>query len=148
MADIVVTAAQVAPCFTDPGKAEIYDFVAGATITKGDCVYIDANGDVIPSNGGAANTAQVVGIALTAGYTGAAISVLHHGCCYGFTLDEAYYALVYLADTAGLLDDDGSGTVDTIVGRVWPLSDVSAGATPVPTKVLMVDCTIQHANYA
>jgi hypothetical protein len=142
MADLTVTAAQVAQAYAKSGKAEIYDVVAGATITAGQPVYIDSNGDAQLTDASAAGTAQVAGIALNGGGAGQAISVIHHGCIYGFDLSGiAYWGLAYLSDTAGTLAD-GVGTVTVPVGRVVPLSDSDR------TKVLFVDIDITTANYA
>lgn len=141
MTDITVTAAQVAQVFTKFGKAEIYDFIAGATITAGQAVYVDSNGDLQLTDAGATGTSQVIGIALNGGGAGQAISVLFHGCIYGFTLSGAYFSNVYLSETAGALSTSGVLTVTAYVGRVWPLSDNDR------TKVLMVDIEVSQANY-
>lgn len=146
MADITATPAQIAPVFSGPGMCEVYDHVAGATITKGQPVYLDTNGVLQVADASLTGTAQVIGIALNGAGAGQAVSVLHHGCVYGYTLTGAYYALVYLSNTAGSLSTT-VGAVTVYVGRVWPLADASPGASSVPTKVLMVDCAVQHTNY-
>ena len=131
MAQITVTAAQVAPVF--PDRAEIYDFIASATITKGQAVYQDASGGVALADGSTDSTAQFKGIAVTGAGTGGAVSVLKRGHVYGFTLSSADYdALLYVADTAGVLSD-AAGTVTAGVGRVVGLTDADR------TKVLYVD---------
>lgn len=131
MAQITVTAAQVAPVF--PDRAEIYDFIASATITKGQAVYQDASGGVALADGSTDSTAQFKGIAVSGSGTGGAVSVLKRGHVYGFTLSSADYdAQLFLSDTAGALDTD-EGTVTAGVGRVVGLTDADR------TKVLYVD---------
>lgn len=142
MAAITVTAAQVAVLFTISGKAKIYDGIAGATITAGQALYIDASGDLQLADAtiGGAIVLQVVGIALNGGGAGAAISYLQHGYMYGCTLAGAYWAPVYLSETPGGLDTAVTGGTVPI-GRVVPLPDASR------TKVLFVDVDPTSANY-
>lgn len=151
MSDITVTAAKVAAVFEKFGKAEIYSHVAGATITKGDAVYIAVTtGLVHPTDanvGEGSQECQFRGIALTAGGAGQAIDVLMHGCVEGFTLSGNYDSLVYLSDNAGMLADAASGTNSVIVGRVYPLSDRIA-STGYPNKVLFVDVDMAAANHS
>lgn len=129
MADIALTAAQIAPVF--PEKAEIYDFIAAETITAGQVVFLDSNGKAQLADANAAGELQAKGIALNGGGAGQAISVLKEGHCYGFTVSGlAYDALAYLSNTAGALADAAGGTT-VVCGRVVPLTD---GATL--TKVL------------
>lgn len=131
MADIALTAARIAAVF--PDQAEIVTGIAGATITAGAAVYWDSSGNLALSDGSAAGTAIVAGIALTGGGAGQAISVLKRGHVYGFTLAGAYHSAVYLSDTdAGILGD-AAGTVSVVVGRVVPLPDSSR------TKVVYVN---------
>ncbi len=131
MADITVTAAQVAAVF--PEKAEIYPFVAAATITAGQALYVTSAGkvDLYDSNG--SGTLQFCGIALTGGGAGQEIDVLKEGHCYGFAITgSAYFAPIYGSNTAGALADS-AGSSSYVAGRVVPLSD--AGNF---TKVLYV----------
>lgn len=121
MADIVVTAANVAVVF--PETAEIYDFVAAATITAGQAVYITSAGkvDLYDSNG--SGTLQFAGIALNGGGANQAISVLKQGHVYGFTVTaDAYWAPLYGSNTAGAIGQS-AGASSIVVGRVVPLSD-------------------------
>jgi hypothetical protein len=129
-ADITVTAAKVAP--VDPTKARIKSFVAAATITAGQALYIDSNGKVNLADGNGSGTLQCIGVALNGGGAGQAIDVLMEGEVYGYTLATvAYGGPVYVSETAGALyDADTTGHI--LIGRCVPLSDKDL------TKVLMV----------
>jgi len=132
MTAIALTAAQIAPAI-EPSDAEIFDYIAAATITAGQAVYITSAGKVNLASANTGGAEQFRGIALNGGGAGQAISVLKRGHCYGFTISSlAYDAIVYLADTAGGLDTAASGTKTVRVGRVVPLTDSSL------TKVLYV----------
>ncbi len=131
MAAVALTAARIAMVF--PRDAEVYDFVAAATITKGQAVYINSAGKIDLADANAAGKEQFRGIALTGGGAGQAITVLKRGHVYGYTLTSAYDAVLYLSDTAGGLDTS-AGTLSVICGRVIPLSD--AGTY---TKVLYIN---------
>ena len=130
MTDITVTAAQVG--LVDPIKAKVRSYIAGATITKGQAVYIDpTTGKVNLADANGSGTLQFRGIALNGGAAGQAIDVCEEGLLYGFTLAGNYDSLVYLSNTAGALADAGGGTT-VVCGRVAPLADRSI------TKVLHV----------
>lgn len=131
MGDIAVTAAKVAPVF--PDKAEIGSYIANATITAGQAVYIvAASGKVgLADENASAEASACIGIALTGGGAGQAIDVLLRGHVYGFTLTGINYGVMCsLSDTAGALLDTGATT--NSVARVEALSDNSL------TKVLYV----------
>jgi hypothetical protein len=132
MTDIALTAARVAAVF--PATAEIYDFVAAATITAGQALYATSAGkvDLYDSNG--SGTLQFCGIALNGGGAGQAISVLKRGHVFGYTISGlAYWAPVYGSNTAGALAD-AAGSSSNVAGVVVPLSD--AGTF---TKVLYIE---------
>lgn len=132
MADIALTAAQIGLVF--PEKAEVFDFIAAATITAGQVVYLDSNGKAGVADANDSGKEQARGIALNGGGAGQAISVLKRGHVYGFTISSmAYDALAYLSNTAGALAD-AAGTMTVRCGRVVSLSD---GTTL--TKVLHAD---------
>ncbi len=134
MSAVAYTAAQIASVFAD--ECDIRTFVAGATITQGQPLYVNSSGDADLADGNGSGTKQFIGIALNGGGAGQAIDVLRRGECYGFTLTSlAYGALVYVSDTAGTYADT-AGTVAIPVGRVQPLSDSSR------TKVLLVETSI------
>ena len=131
MADIALTAAQIAP--VKATECEIVDMIAAATITAGQAVYQTTAGkaDVADANGAGAQ--QCRGIALKGGAAGQVIPVLRKGHVYGFTVSSMNGdALAYLSDTAGALAD-ASGTMTVRVGRVTCLTDGNL------TKVLFVD---------
>lgn len=124
MADIALVAAKIAVVY--PEEAEIYDFIAAATITAGQAVFIDSNGKVDLADANAAGKEQFRGIALNGGGAGQAISVLKRGHIAGFTVASlAYDAILYLSDTAGAMADAASGTKTVRCGRIVPLSDAS-----------------------
>ena len=119
MADIALTAAQIEPLFA--AQAEIYNFIAGGTITKGQAVYMDSAGKVQVADANAAGLQQAVGIALEGVVAGQAVSVLKRGHVAGFTLtSQAFDDGVYLSDTAGAVAD-AAGTLEVPVGRVTSL---------------------------
>jgi len=131
MADLIVTAAQIAPVF--PLKAEIHDYLAAETIAKGQAVYFTASGRVGVADANAAGRQQFRGIALNGAGAGQAVSVLHRGHVYGFgiaSLNADAYA--YLSDTAGALAD-APGALNVRVGRVVALADAAG------SKILFID---------
>ena len=130
MADLALTAASIA--VVHPGHAETYDFITAAAITKGQIVYIDANGKADLADGSAAGTAAFRGIALKGVAAGDPVSVLVKGACHGFTITQAYDADLYVSDTAGAIGD-AAGTVTNLIGRIMPLSNSDI------TKVVYVD---------
>lgn len=133
MSDLTLTAAQISPVF--PGVAEIFDIVAGVTVTAGQATRQNTSGKAALADANAGSGAEKFrGIALNGGGAGQGLSILKRGHVYGFDLSGlAYDAPVYLSDTAGALADAPSATNPVPVGRVVALSDASQ------TKVLYVD---------
>ena len=130
MADITVTAAQVAACF--PDKAEITDMIAAAAITAGQAVYQDTNGKANVADANASGAQQFRGIALQTVGAGQAVDILIRGHVYGFAITGMNAdAVAYLSDTAGYLDT-ANGTMTVNCGRVTCLADAT------PTKVLYI----------
>src|SRR5882672_8465909 len=106
MTDIALVAAKIARIH--PDRDEVYDLIAGATITTGQTVAIViATGKVSPGDGNAGgNLDQPRGVALNGGAAGQVISVLKRGYCAGYTVASvAYDALLYQSDTAGAIAD-------------------------------------------
>lgn len=132
MADIVVTAANVAVIF--PMKAEIHTGLAGAAISAGQLVYVDANGDLQLADASVAGTAAARGMALQTVGAAQALNFLKRGHVAGHTITQAYDAEVFVSDTAGAAAD-AAGTVSTHVGRIVPMTDKDQ------TKVMFVDLT-------
>lgn len=132
MSDITVTAAKVGVVY--PEKAEIFDGIAGATITAGQALYFDSTAGTLKlADANGSGTLQFRGIALNGGGAGQAISVLKEGHCYGFTVTSASYdAALYLSNTAGALADSAGGT-SINCGRVVALPDSSL------TKVVYIE---------
>jgi hypothetical protein len=131
MADLSLTAAKIG--VVDPLKAEIFTFIAAETITAGQVVYLTSSGTVGVADGNGSGTVQAKGIALNGGGAGQAIDVLKRGRVYGFTITQAYDAVVYLSDTAGALAD-AAGSTTVPMGRVTCLPDKDK------TKVLYIEC--------
>lgn len=124
MADITVTAAQVAPLY--PAKADIRSYIAAESITAGQALYILAAGTVGVADANTAGKQQFRGIALNSAGAGQAVDVLHAGEVAGFSVSSLNSdALLYLSDTAGSLNDAASATMTVRVGRIVPLSDKS-----------------------
>jgi hypothetical protein len=131
MADVALTAAQVAPCF--PDKCEIIDVIAAAAITKGNVLYQTTSGTFGVADANDSGKQQARGVALETVGTGQAVSMLKKGHCYGFTVSALDAdAVLYLSDTAGALSTTvGSMTVNC--GRVTALTDST------PTLVVYLD---------
>lgn len=115
--EVTITAAKAKPL---PG-ALVRDFVAGGTVAVGDLVYVDGNGQVQKSNGGAAGTANAVGFVVSAGTFGAVsaasgetVSVVYAGPVTGFS-GMTPGARHYVSDTAGRLST-AVGTVTKVMG--------------------------------
>ena len=122
MADITVTAAQVAVVF--PHTAEIYDFIAAEAITAGQAVYQLSTGKVGVADANVVGKQQFRGLALKTVGAGQAVSVLKQGAVEGFNLTSLNRdAILYLSDTAGALADTASATKTVNCGRVISLSD-------------------------
>ncbi len=135
MGDIAVVAAKVAPVY--PQKAEIYDGIAGVTITAGQILYkITASGKLgLADEDASAEASQAVGVALNGGGAGQAISYLKRGHCYGFAVSALAHNLpCSLSATAGALLDTGATT--NVVGRIDSLPDADL------TKVIYFDFPI------
>lgn len=131
MADLTVTAAQVAAVF--PRKAVIIDGIAGEAITAGQAVYqITSSGKYGVADANVADKQQVRGIALNAAGAGQAVAILKEGHVYGFDLSsQSYDDPIFLSDTAGALAD-ATGTLTVPCGLVVGLADKDV------TKVLYV----------
>jgi hypothetical protein len=143
MADITVTAANVAPT----NDFESRPYLAAATITAGQAVYLNTSGKVDLAKANAAGTTRMRGIALQAAVLNAPVDVLWEGPVSGFSLSGlAYGAAVWLsAATAGALTDTAPSTSTQFVvpvGRV----DLVTEAGGTLTKVLMLDIP-QNATY-
>lgn len=121
MADITVTPAQVS--IVDPGQAELYDFEVPSTesLTVGDAVFVDSNGQIQQADANGAGEQQFAGIVVK--ITGRGATVLKSGRCYGFDLSGmAYFDIAYLSDTAGAIAD-AAGTMTVHVGKVVSVAE-------------------------
>lgn len=130
MADLTVTAAQVAPVF--PDDARIRSYIAAVAITAGQAVYRTSAGKADLADANGSGTLQFRGIALESVAAGQPVSVIEDGEVYGFTLSGvAYDGKVYVSNTAGALADAAGGST-IVAGRCNNLTDGSL------TKVLYV----------
>jgi hypothetical protein len=121
MADLTVTAADVAPVF--PKSAIIRSAIAAETITAGQSLFVDTAGKVQLADANAANEQQTRALALEGGGAGQGISILIEGEVYGFTLtDQAYDTPIFQSDSVGALAD-AAGTLNVPVGVVRALTD-------------------------
>ena len=129
MADITKTSAQIG--LVDPAQAETYDFEKAEDLELGDAIYMNSNGKLAKADANAAGLKQFAGIVVAK--QGRGVTVLKRGRAYGFDLSGlAYFAPVYLSDTAGAIGT-AAGTLAVNVGKVVPMSDSDK------TKVLYVD---------
>jgi hypothetical protein len=143
MADLTLTAAQIAPVFPHSALDHTYDIVAGVAVTAGQVIRQNSSGKAALADANAGSGAEkAIGLALKTKGAGQGVSYLQQGRVYGFDLSGlAYGALVYLSDTAGALADIPSTTNSVPVGRVVPLSDSDA------TKVLELNFAIVPAAF-
>ncbi len=131
MADITVTAAKVG--LIDPDKAEVIPVVCAEAVTAGQVGYQTSSGTFGVADANAAGKQQARGIFLKSAGAGQGNSLLIKGRVAGFTLTQAYDAVVYLSDTAGAVGD-AAGTMTVRLGRVCAMSD-----KPDYTKSIMFD---------
>lgn len=123
MADVTVTAAQVAPVYPDGQHGtEIVPMKAAAAITAGQAVYQTSSGTANLADANGSGTLQFRGIALEGVAAGQVVNVLKRGACYGFTLSGNYDSLLYVSNTAGALAD-AAGATTINAGRVYGLTD-------------------------
>ncbi len=125
MANIAVTTA---------GKIHIVEskwqktLVATEAILAGAPVRIHTDGKWTNANGTTTTENRVWGIATKSVIAGEALTAVRRGTLGGYTLSQAFDAIVYLSDTDGTLGDT-AGTVSTIVGRVVPGTATVVGGT-------------------
>jgi len=133
MTDIALTAAQIAA--VHPEEAEIYSFIAGEAITKGQLVYMDSAGKVQVADANDSGHQQAIGIAMDAAPAALeTLSVLKRGAVAGFTLtNQAFDDGIYLSDTAGVAADS-NGTLTVPIGRITSIPEVGG-----ITKVIYFD---------
>lgn len=114
---ITVTADDVRPV----GKYFSFRALSNDTLTAGDVVYHDGTGIVV-ANGGAAATANCMGVAMQDAASGAYLDVLVEGRVTGWAGLTAG-ALVYISDTDGVVDTT-HGTATFGVGWCVSTSDI------------------------
>jgi hypothetical protein len=131
MADIVVTAAQVAPI--DHPHSEIHPMIPAVALTRGQGVYLNSSGKAALSIATAAGTVKTGGVVLETAGVRQGVAVLKRGKVAGFAVSGlAYGALIYSSDTSGAFAD-AAGTSSQVVGKVVPMSDADL------TKVIYFD---------
>ncbi len=122
MTDLVITAAQIAALHSQ--EAEIYSFIAGEAITKGQAVYMDSAGKVQVADANDSGHQQAIGIAMNKAGAAGVVNVLKRGAVAGFTLtNQAFDDPIYLSDTAGIFGDS-VGTLTVPVGRITSVSQL------------------------
>lgn len=122
MTAIVITAAKIG-LGDATQKADIREYIATETITRGQAVYRLTTGKVGVADANASGKQQFRGIALNGGGAGQAISVCQEGILAGFVVGALDAdVLIYLSDTAGALDT-AAGTMTVPVGRVVCATD-------------------------
>ena len=123
MAEIALTAAKIAPVFTDPGLAEIHAVKLAETVTAGEALYILAAGTVGIADGNDNDKDEAQYVALGGGVAGQIIDGLRRGHVYGFTVAAVDCGkVIHLSDTAGDFQVDAG---DEPVGRVVALPDTT-----------------------
>ena len=134
MGALTLTAAKIAPCYTDPGHCEIYQVKLGETVTAGQALYWHTDGTVLIADADDNDKDEAQFVALQGGVAGGIISALRRGPVYGFDLSAGHTgAVVSLFTTAGTFEL--SSAQDEYVGRVWALPDT--------TKVIYFDFLVQ-----
>lgn len=132
MSAIAVTVARVAPVFPNSPSTIVRSHTSLEAITAGQAVYLDpTTGKVGLCDGNASGKKQFYGIALYSHGADEAIQIQTDGEIYGFTLTGDYGAIIYVGDTAGVLDT-ATGTTAIQVGKIVPLNDADR------TKVLYI----------
>lgn len=131
MANIAVTAAQVAPI--DYHNSDIHPMIPAVALAPGQATYLNSSGKAALATAAAAGTVKTGGIALEKAGTRQGVSILRRGKVAGFAVSGlAYGALIYSSDTAGSVAD-AAGTSSQVVGKVVPMSDQNL------TKVIFFD---------
>ena len=121
---IAVTADNVRPI----GRYMSFRSTSNDDLTAGDVVYHDGTGIVV-ANGGAAGTANLMGVVLKDSSSGDAIDVLVQGRVTGWTGLTAG-AICYISDTDGVLAHSaGSATF----GVGWAVSTTDIYVNPNAT---------------
>lgn len=121
MANIALTAAKIAPIFTDPGNCEIYQVTAGETITAGQALCWHTTTHMLLADGDDAALDEPMAIALEGALAGEVIRVLKRGLVYGYTVAAVNVGTkVRLSNTPGTMEDAGAGE---LCGCVWALAD-------------------------
>lgn len=121
MGNILLTAAKIAPIFTDPGNCEIYQVIVGETVTAGQALCWHTTTHMLLADGNDAALDEPMAIALEGGLAGEVIRVLRRGSVYGYTVAAVNVgAKITLTDTPGTMEDAGAGE---LCGCVWALPD-------------------------
>jgi len=126
--ELALTASKIAVVF--PEQAEIYTKTCAEAITAGQSLFQDTDGKVQLADANAAGERQTRFLALQAGGSGDAISVLKKGHIYGYTLTAAYDAAIYQSDTTGSI----ATTAGTVTVPLGVIDGIDQGGTV--TKVV------------
>lgn len=121
MANIALTAAKIAPVYTDPGNCEIYPVIVGETVTAGQALCWHTTTHMLVADGNDAALDEPMAIALEGGLAGEVIRTLKRGSVYGYTVAAVNAgATITLTDTPGVMESAGAGE---LCGRVICLPD-------------------------
>ncbi|KKL89124.1 hypothetical protein LCGC14_1917830 [marine sediment metagenome] len=120
MTDLAITAANIE--VIKPEDAEIVQIVVAETVTAGQPVFINSDGQGALADANASGERQARALTLQAGVANQSISCLKQGYVEGFTLSsQAFDDPIFLSDTVGVLGDS-AGTVTVPVGLVAPIA--------------------------
>lgn len=114
--------------------------VTGGAVTAGSAVRINTSGKFIHGNATDTTNNPIYGIVTKTRASGENCTVIRRGVLDGYDVESlAYWAPIYLSDTAGALAD-AAGTTTVIVGRVIPAYGEVMGASGlVPHKVIEIN---------
>lgn len=147
MADLTVTAAQVAP--VNEVEPVITTMIAAAAITAGQIVYENTSAKADLARANATGTTQTIrGVALQSVAAGRPVNVIERGAVYGFGgLGNSGTTVYASAATAGAIADTAPTTPNFLVpvGTVRSMPEGPNGATMV--KVLYVNVNTSHVTY-
>lgn len=94
---------------------------SGGAVTAGSAVRINTSGKFVHGNATDTTNNPIYGIATRSVTSGESVTAIRRGVLDGYDVESlAYWAPIYLSDTAGRLAD-AAGTTTVIVGRVIPV---------------------------
>jgi len=129
MTDLAITAANIE--VIKPEDAEIVQIIVAETVTAGQPIYINSDGQGELADANASGEQQARALTLQAGVANQSISCLKQGYVEGFTLSsQAFDDPIFVSDTVGVLGDS-AGTLEVPVGLVAPIAKDAATISKV-----------------